>query len=240
MATTKAAIMRVYNGTDFDTYHLETSGGQVKLTGGVTAQQHADDAVKHPAFTNKAVLDTITQSMINAWNGKSTSKVVTTIAARNALTGMAAGDIAYVTDATGDSTVDDGGATYIYSGSAWVKIAEWESMDVVLAWANITGKPASTTANIDDAVSKKHTHTNQAQLDGITAALIGNWNTAYTHSQAAHAPAAAQKNSDITKAEIEAKLVGSITSHTHPGAAITVSATQPATAANGDVWLQTE
>ena len=40
-------------------------------------------------------------------------------------------------------------------------------------------------------------------------------NTAYTHSQAAHAPSNAQKNSDITKAEIEAKLTGSISSHSH-------------------------
>ena len=40
-------------------------------------------------------------------------------------------------------------------------------------------------------------------------------NTAYIHSQAAHAPSNAQKNSDITKAEIEAKLTGNITSHTH-------------------------
>ena len=40
-------------------------------------------------------------------------------------------------------------------------------------------------------------------------------NTAYNHSQAAHAPSNAQKNSDITKAEIEAKLTGNITSHTH-------------------------
>jgi len=39
--------------------------------------------------------------------------------------------------------------------------------------------------------------------------------TAYDHSQATHAPSNAQKNSDITKAEIEAKLTGSITSHTH-------------------------
>ena len=47
-------------------------------------------------------------------------------------------------------------------------------------------------------------------------------NTAYTHSQAAHAPSNAQKNSDITKAEIEAKLTGTISSHTH--AAATTSA----------------
>lgn len=40
-------------------------------------------------------------------------------------------------------------------------------------------------------------------------------NTAYNHSKAAHAPSNAQKNSDITKAEIEAKLTGNITSHTH-------------------------
>lgn len=39
--------------------------------------------------------------------------------------------------------------------------------------------------------------------------------TAYDHSQASHAPTDAQKNSDITKAEIEAKLTGAITSHTH-------------------------
>ena len=38
---------------------------------------------------------------------------------------------------------------------------------------------------------------------------------AYDHSQASHAPANAQKNSDITKAEIEEKLTGAITTHTH-------------------------
>lgn len=41
--------------------------------------------------------------------------------------------------------------------------------------------------------------------------------TAYDHSQSTHAPADAQKNSDITKAEIEAKLTGIITSHSHLG-----------------------
>lgn len=39
--------------------------------------------------------------------------------------------------------------------------------------------------------------------------------TAYDHSQVTHAPSNAQKNSDITKEEIEAKLVGEITSHSH-------------------------
>ena len=40
-------------------------------------------------------------------------------------------------------------------------------------------------------------------------------NTAYQHSQAAHAPSNAQKNSDITKTEIENKLTGTISSHMH-------------------------
>jgi hypothetical protein len=40
-----------------------------------------------------------------------------------------------------------------------------------------------------------------------------------THVAAAHAPSDAQKNSDITKAEIEAVLTGEIESHTHPAGA---------------------
>ncbi len=43
--------------------------------------------------------------------------------------------------------------------------------------------------------------------------------TAYDHSQGAHAPAGAQANADITKAEIEAKLTGAIATHSHSGGA---------------------
>ncbi len=39
---------------------------------------------------------------------------------------------------------------------------------------------------------------------------------AYDHSQQEHAPANSQKNSDITKEEIESRLIGEITSHNHP------------------------
>ena len=49
----------------------------------------------------------------------------------------------------------------------------------------------------------------------LTNELKANYDAAYTHSQAAHAPSDAQKNSDITKEEIEAKLTGNIGSHTH-------------------------
>lgn len=38
-----------------------------------------------------------------------------------------------------------------------------------------------------------------------------------THITSTHAPSDAQKNSNITKAEIEAKLTGEISSHSHAG-----------------------
>ena len=49
----------------------------------------------------------------------------------------------------------------------------------------------------------------------LTNDLKSNYDTAYIHSTSTHAPTNAQKNSDITKAEIEAKLTGTITSHSH-------------------------
>ena len=48
--------------------------------------------------------------------------------------------------------------------------------------------------------------------------------TAYDHSLSGHAPVNAQKNSDITKAEIEAKLTGEINTHNHVISNATTSA----------------
>ena len=70
-----------------------------------------------------------------------------------------------------------------------------------IAWNSVSSKPSTFTPTL-----------------GVTSstAFRGDYgNTAYQHSQSDHAPANAQKNSDITKAEIEAKLKGTITSHTH-------------------------
>jgi hypothetical protein len=50
---------------------------------------------------------------------------------------------------------------------------------------------------------------------GIDSDDITNWDTAYDHSQSAHAPSDAQKNSDILKSEIEAVVTGEISSHYH-------------------------
>lgn len=68
-------------------------------------------------------------------------QVVATIAARNEIANPFTGMSAFVEDATADETVNSGGAYYIYNGTAWVKTAEAESMDVVLQWTAIQGRP---------------------------------------------------------------------------------------------------
>ncbi len=110
------------------------------------------------------------QSMVNAAvAGTSHMYVVADIAARNALAPTVVTQ-ALVIDATADPSVNAGAATYIYdtNTSQWSKIAEYESMDVVLQWANIQGKPNSTSAEIDDAVAKVHTHGNKLVIDKLT------------------------------------------------------------------------
>ncbi len=99
-----------------------------------------------------------------------------------------------------------------------------------------------------------HTH-DTSDVTGLDAALAGKSNTDHTHDtthnhdgtyepananiqthiSSPHAPSNAQRNSDITKAEIEAKLTGEISSHTHAGSTpptvVTLSGNQ-ATGAN--------
>ena len=78
-----------------------------------------------------------------------------------------------------------------------------------------------------------------------------------THVVSQHAPSNAQKNSDITKSEIEAKLTGEITSHTHVHESLTITAhggilaassfnglskisvgiSQPSSPSVGDLWI---
>ncbi len=122
----------------------------------------AGDALKR--VINKADV----QAMINsAISSVSNYRVVADIAARNALNGETS--LVYVKNATGDTTVKSGGATYIYDSatSAWVKTSEAESMDLVFSWANLQDKPTSTVAAIDAAVLNSHTHANKTQLDSI-------------------------------------------------------------------------
>lgn len=101
--------------------------------------------------------------------------VVDNIAARNALTPTTSIQV-YVKNATGDATVASGGAYYLYdvATTSWIKTSEAESMDISLTWASISGKPSSSPAQIDAAVTNTHTHTNKTELDKITQNGNGN------------------------------------------------------------------
>ncbi|MCA2505418.1 MAG: hypothetical protein IM550_20320 [Microcystis sp. M54BS1] len=94
--------------------------------------------------------------------------IVANIAERNALT-LTKNTQVLVLNATGDSTVASGAATYLYRASttSWIKLSEAESMDLILQWSNIQGKPTSSAAAIDTAVANSHTHSNKTQLDKI-------------------------------------------------------------------------
>lgn len=121
----------------------------------------------------RKVIDTSTvQAMIDASLATQASTTVySTFAEMPApSTGIREGSTAFVVDASDDPTVVSGGATYILRHTptpSWVKISESESLDLSLSWASLTGKPSSPVAEIDDAVSKRHTHSNKTQLDKI-------------------------------------------------------------------------
>ena len=123
------------------------------------------------------------------------------------------------------------------------KISIRDYGNVEVASINSDGLIVGTNTNWDSAYSNSHSHTNKSILDSIQEALTTalktaydgavthiadavkhitatertNWGSAYTHSGSAHAPSNAQKNSDIIKSEIEAKLTGEIASHSHVG-----------------------
>lgn len=101
--------------------------------------------------------------------------IVADIAARDGLS-LDEIRLVYVKDATGDTTVNSGGAYYLYdkATTSWIKTGEGESMDVVQRWADIEDKPNSPVTEIDDAVTKRHSHENKTQLDEISEDENGN------------------------------------------------------------------
>ena len=62
----------------------------------------------------------------------------------------------------------------------------------------VTLTQVKTDVDISDALTSRHLHDNKAALDSIEEALTtplkGNYDTAYSHSQSAHAPAGAEVN----------------------------------------------
>lgn len=102
------------------------------------------------------------------------------------------------------------------------------SLNDIQEFANLAAFPAtgsSSTIYIALDTNRTYRWTGTQYIEISSSLALGETNltayrgdrgkTAYDHSQSTHAPSNAQKNSDITKAEIEAKLTGEISTHTH-------------------------
>jgi hypothetical protein len=113
----------------------------------------------------KSEIQAMITSSISDFNNILVTADITT---RDALT-LDRNALVLVLDAAADLTVTAGAALYVYqtSDTSYTKVSEFESLDVVLEWDSIQNKPTSTVANIDDAVNRKHSHANSADLDLI-------------------------------------------------------------------------
>ena len=115
-------------------------------------------------------------------------EIVADITARNLLAAQDRNLVVMVLDATGDATVKAGAALYAFrnSDNSWTKVAEYEGMDAVVQWSNINGRPTSSVAQIDSAVTNSHTHSNKVVLDAtqesFTTALKITYDAAATAS----------------------------------------------------------
>ena len=121
---------------------------------------------------NSMMINMLISEALASWSGDtSTIDIVDDIDARDALIAtLDRNAMILVVDASEDPTVDSGSALYAYAASSDTiyKIAEYESMDVVVTWESITGKPASTPSQIDSAVTQAHSHSNKTVLDKFT------------------------------------------------------------------------
>lgn len=146
------ALYFVVNSTYSETYITDSSGNAKSVGNSTMINALADARISTALSTLNRV------------------EIVADITARNALNTADRNQMVLVLDATGDATVAAGAAMYVFrnSDNTWIKVSEYEGMDVTVTWASITGKPSSDPALIDDAVTKRHAHTNIAVLDLLT------------------------------------------------------------------------
>ena len=184
--------------------------------------------------TNKEILDIITNSKIEEWNNKSDfsgdyNDLTNRPAALDSITSSKIEEWDSKSEFSGDyndltnkpDIVDDGSNQLLIvddNGNIIFKVDEEGVHSINMT---VNGMDVATQDFVNEKVADVHTHDNKDILDNITSEELlsdeqkAQISTAYNHSQSEHAPADAQKNSDITKAEIEAKLVGEIDSHGH-------------------------
>lgn len=96
---------------------------------------------------------------------------------------------------SGDLAVTSPADKFLRDDGSWQAVEASGSIE----WNDVQNKPSEFPPEV-------HIHNYEPANANIQA-----------HISSTHAPADAQKNSDITKAEIEEKLTGEISSHSHAG-----------------------
>ena len=194
MAETKHLItMMQKNATGgYDTFYPKTIASQVFIDDTTTVADHIADTSKHLTAEERTKITNAGQAggfAVLDENGFIPSKNINpsvlaintefaNIAAMKAadINKIYAGELVMVTDASEDPTVESGWAIYrrltnatdLTDLASWQKIAEKESLDVVVSWDNLKDKPTSTVSAIDAAVTNSHTHANKAVLDKLS------------------------------------------------------------------------
>ena len=152
---------------------IDMPGEYVFSSDGKTLAAHVIDSTIHLTAAQLALLaspnsangvlqltsqNKIPSQYLGSTGGIKSDTVYATIAARDAAgtSGLSVGAISFVTDASADSTVASGWAIYRWSGTAWTKIYEGESIDPSVwngSWDTLIGKPSATAAEIDAMVA---------------------------------------------------------------------------------------
>ena len=219
-------LTRVNADKSVTAYYPKTVSSQVYLTDTLTVKDHVDNTNIHLSAAERAMFTNLNQAnglvQLDSNGFVPTSNInpavlaITTefadIAAMLASTGVEPGQLVWVNDASGDTTVTSGWAIYRkrvgvgidYTDLAgWTKVAESEGLDVVVQWANIQGKPSSAVADIDDAVTKKHAHTDLTALNKLTDAgngLLYDGAAVAMQSEVSHLALATEANVDTVAA----------------------------------------
>lgn len=185
-----------------------------------SSSHNHDSAYLGKTATAAAATKLATARTINGVSFDGTTNITIADSTKVAPTGtIVANRIAVFNDTTG-KVIKDSGFTIATSVPSGAKFTDTVYTHPSTHDASMITQSSSYRFVTDTEKTTWNNKSNLALGTTSSTAFRGDYgNTAYTHSQAAHAPSNAQKNSDITKAEIEAKLTGTITSHTHNYAA---------------------
>lgn len=153
---------------------LEADSFYYVVNGSFAESYVTDSAGAAKSIGNSVMINQLVADALASWEATSNQvSIVADIAARDALTAaIEKNAMILVIDATADPTVDMGSALYAYdfATETTYKVAEYESMDVVVQWGDLEGRPNSSVAQIDDAVGKAHQHSNMATLNKLSEA----------------------------------------------------------------------